>query len=147
MLATDAGSCSGRIGSSHDGHADRTCVGNADLSRHARGAAGALMVAAVSRRPGRIQGTCHYCPEVATSRDHIVPLSLGGPMAQANIVMACGPCNVRKGNGLTTCECAKCADAVAAWWPASVAHHDRGACRRPLPLTQRIELPAEWSAA
>ena len=50
------------------------------------------------------QGRCFYCyrslrtPEgtVAAHRDHFIPLAHGGSNAIENIVLACGPCNIRK---------------------------------------------------
>ena len=47
---------------------------------------------------------CQYCGKrFSTSElslDHVVPLSRGGPSNWENIVCACLPCNVRKGNRL-----------------------------------------------
>ena len=46
--------------------------------------------------------TCQYCDhrfvKSKLTLDHVVPLSLGGRTAWTNIVAACGPCNVSKGN-------------------------------------------------
>lgn len=33
-----------------------------------------------------------------TTMDHVIPDSLGGPLASYNLVPACGPCNSRRGN-------------------------------------------------
>jgi len=47
----------------------------------------------------KLGGKCAYCglkPEHLT-RDHIIPLKLGGGNDIANILPACRPCNARKG--------------------------------------------------
>ncbi|MGE0383736.1 MAG: HNH endonuclease [Gammaproteobacteria bacterium] len=45
---------------------------------------------------------CIYCgdefPDGALTRDHVVPLSRGGRDRWSNVVAACRPCNIRKGN-------------------------------------------------
>ena len=50
----------------------------------------------------RDQATCQYCCGSATNRemtiDHVIPRSKGGPHAWTNVVLACGPCNRRKGS-------------------------------------------------
>ncbi len=47
---------------------------------------------------------CQYCGKrFSTSElslDHVIPLSRGGPSTWENVVCACLPCNVRKGNQL-----------------------------------------------
>lgn len=59
---------------------------------------------------------CHYCGTGdAQTRDHIVPRSLGGVDAPWNLVRACYPCNSAKGAALPTCECERCASALARW--------------------------------
>ncbi len=40
--------------------------------------------------------SCAYCGNEATHRDHVVPLSRGGPDSPYNIVLACAPCNLSK---------------------------------------------------
>lgn len=56
---------------------------------------------------------CHYCNAApGTTRDHIVPRSLGGPNAQWNIVRACGPCNNDKASSWPECPCGVCQLAV-----------------------------------
>lgn len=52
----------------------------------------------------RDESTCYLCglllePE-AVQLDHVVPLSRGGAHAAANLSVACGPCNLRKGRRL-----------------------------------------------
>jgi len=44
----------------------------------------------------RYRGECHYCGEVATTWDHLVPLARGGRHSIGNLVPACRPCNSRK---------------------------------------------------
>lgn len=46
----------------------------------------------------RSQGCCFYCGVKADviHMDHVVPLAKGGRHAPANVVVACGRCNVRK---------------------------------------------------
>ena len=50
----------------------------------------------------RDSNLCMYCGESfhdkALTRDHVKPLSKGGKNHWANVVTACRPCNVRKGN-------------------------------------------------
>lgn len=45
---------------------------------------------------------CAYCGQEAVPMhiDHVVPLSRGGKSTLANLVVACGPCNIRKGANL-----------------------------------------------
>jgi 5-methylcytosine-specific restriction endonuclease McrA len=43
-------------------------------------------------------GRCVYCGAAATSLDHVVPRSRGGPHAWENVVSACGRCNHLKGD-------------------------------------------------
>ena len=46
--------------------------------------------------------TCQYCstptPRKLLTLDHVIPICRGGKTTWTNIVAACGPCNVRKGN-------------------------------------------------
>lgn len=56
----------------------------------------------------RTGGICHYCPDEATTLDHIVPKCVGGPSRQWNLVGACGPCNRFKGNLRGVCICFDC---------------------------------------
>ncbi|HUR14509.1 MAG TPA: HNH endonuclease [Mycobacteriales bacterium] len=41
-------------------------------------------------------GRCQYCSAPATSLDHVVPRSRGGPHTWENVVSACGRCNHTK---------------------------------------------------
>ncbi len=43
---------------------------------------------------------CQYCGANAESIDHVVPRSKGGQHIWENVVAACRPCNVRKGDRL-----------------------------------------------
>ena len=43
---------------------------------------------------------CQYCGATAESIDHVIPRSKGGEHAWENVVAACRPCNVRKGDRL-----------------------------------------------
>jgi len=43
---------------------------------------------------------CQYCGGTAESIDHVIPRSKGGPHTWENVVAACRPCNVRKGDRL-----------------------------------------------
>lgn len=46
-------------------------------------------------------GRCVYCSAAATSLDHVVPKSRGGPHTWDNVVSACGRCNhVKADRGL-----------------------------------------------
>ncbi|HUP66067.1 MAG TPA: HNH endonuclease [Thermoanaerobaculia bacterium] len=50
----------------------------------------------------RDRNRCQYCgkrfPASELSLDHVVPISRGGRSSWENVVCACLPCNVRKGN-------------------------------------------------
>ena len=52
----------------------------------------------------RDQNRCQYCgrkfPASELSLDHVLPISRGGKSTWENVVCACLPCNVRKGNKL-----------------------------------------------
>jgi 5-methylcytosine-specific restriction endonuclease McrA len=52
----------------------------------------------------RDKNTCQYCgrkfKKWELTLDHVVPRSLGGRSTWENLVLACVPCNVRKGNRL-----------------------------------------------
>ncbi|HEX8155229.1 MAG TPA: HNH endonuclease [Thermoanaerobaculia bacterium] len=56
----------------------------------------------------RDQNRCQYCgrkfPSSELSLDHVIPISRGGKSTWENVVCACLPCNVRKGNRLLN-EC------------------------------------------
>lgn len=56
----------------------------------------------------RDQNRCQYCgrkfPSSELSLDHVIPISRGGKSTWDNVVCACLPCNVRKGNKLLS-EC------------------------------------------
>lgn len=41
---------------------------------------------------------CQYCGSAATTIDHIVPISKGGPSTWKNLVAACWSCNNKKGS-------------------------------------------------
>lgn len=56
----------------------------------------------------RCGGRCHYCGDPATTLDHIVPKSDGGPSAQWNLTAACQPCNLIKGSWRAVCPCFSC---------------------------------------
>ena len=43
---------------------------------------------------------CQYCGDYADSLDHVVPRSKGGESIWENVVTACAPCNLRKGDRL-----------------------------------------------
>lgn len=49
----------------------------------------------------RDRGECQYCGCHPTGReltmDHVIPVSKGGATTWQNVVLACGPCNRRKG--------------------------------------------------
>ena len=46
----------------------------------------------------RDDSRCQYCGDRADSLDHVVPRSRGGEHAWENVVAACRPCNLRKGD-------------------------------------------------
>jgi len=56
----------------------------------------------------RYRYRCQYCgrtqielkPRESLTRDHLIPLSRGGTNDWANVVTACSPCNLLKGNRL-----------------------------------------------
>lgn len=43
-------------------------------------------------------GACVYCGAPATTRDHVVPVAVGGSDSVLNIVPSCKPCNSSKGD-------------------------------------------------
>lgn len=45
----------------------------------------------------RDRGTCRYCGEPGDQIDHVVPIAMGGSNRISNLVLACQPCNSRKG--------------------------------------------------
>lgn len=58
---------------------------------------------------------CHYCNEAeSTTRDHIVPDSVGGSRQWWNLVPACAPCNGAKADR-QSCSCLFCVRAIALW--------------------------------
>jgi 5-methylcytosine-specific restriction endonuclease McrA len=89
----------------------------------------------------RDHGRCQYCTRTVArpeaTFDHVVPRSQGGPTSWENVVIACHPCNQRKG-GRT---------------PAQARMHLRTAPVRPawLPDTLRLtflfqkDTPPSWS--
>ena len=46
---------------------------------------------------------CTYCPDLATTADHVLPLVRGGTNYEGNLTPCCKPCNSRKA-GLTVVE-------------------------------------------
>lgn len=56
--------------------------------------------AAVSRRSifARDDFCCQFCGRLADSIDHVLPRSRGGAHTWENVVAACRPCNLRKGD-------------------------------------------------
>ncbi len=52
-------------------------------------------------------GSCRHCGRTAELQyDHIIPVALGGSTSEDNLQILCGPCNRRKGAGLTIREIA-----------------------------------------
>lgn len=50
----------------------------------------------------RDEGRCQYCEAQAELEyDHIIPIAMGGSSNVENLQLLCGPCNRRKGAGLT----------------------------------------------
>jgi hypothetical protein len=50
----------------------------------------------------RAEGPCVYCGAPAEHVDHVRPLARGGWEHRSNLVPACAPCNVSKGDRLLT---------------------------------------------
>ena len=47
-------------------------------------------------------GRCRHCGStIELQYDHIIPVSMGGATSAENLQVLCGPCNRRKGSGLT----------------------------------------------
>ena len=46
----------------------------------------------------RDHGKCVYCGRAGSTIDHVVPRSKGGQHEWENVVLACSPCNQKKGN-------------------------------------------------
>lgn len=80
----------------------------AKFARHARrarirSAKGNFTIKDVEAQFARQKGKCYYCGSKVGDTyhvDHIVPLSRGGSNGPENIVIACPPCNLSKGNKL-----------------------------------------------
>jgi len=51
---------------------------------------------------------CHYCESPAATRDHVVPVALGGCNSWWNLVPSCAPCNEAKDDQLSGCPCSFC---------------------------------------
>ncbi|WP_434744386.1 HNH endonuclease [Streptomyces sp. A-14] len=50
----------------------------------------------------RDQGRCRVCGSTSELQfDHIIPVAMGGSSEPENLQLLCGPCNRRKGGGLT----------------------------------------------
>lgn len=58
--------------------------------------------AALNRRTvfARDGSQCQYCGDAADSIDHVLPRAKGGEHVWENVVAACRPCNIRKGDRL-----------------------------------------------
>jgi hypothetical protein len=68
-------------------------------SSHRRGAIPEDVAQFVFSRDG---GRCCACGSTAELQfDHVIPVALGGSSAAENLQVLCGPCNRRKGAGLT----------------------------------------------
>jgi hypothetical protein len=50
----------------------------------------------------RDRGSCRYCGEPGEAIDHVVPVAMGGGNRMENLVLACTPCNTRKGASVWT---------------------------------------------
>lgn len=62
-----------------------------------------------------VDGWCHYCGFLATSRDHVVPDSVGGSRCWWNLVPSCDACNLGKADR-QACACMFCVRAIALWY-------------------------------
>lgn len=56
---------------------------------------------------------CHYCRSLANTKDHIVPLAMGGTDKSLNLVPACWDCNQNKADKITACRCVRCTYVLA----------------------------------
>lgn len=69
----------------------------------------------------RPRDPCHYCGGRATTRDHIVPKSLMASKKYdpyfTNFVACCVPCNVKKANKRSDCNCLTCTRAWTVYGP------------------------------
>jgi 5-methylcytosine-specific restriction endonuclease McrA len=54
------------------------------------------LIAATAARSALFGNQCWICRTVATARDHVKPISKGGPNLLANVRPICGPCNSAK---------------------------------------------------
>jgi 5-methylcytosine-specific restriction endonuclease McrA len=70
---------------------------------------------------------CHYCfikmepngserTEFTMTREHVVPLSLGGGSTMDNMVLCCNSCNSLRGNELNYCDCKFCISAHSKYY-------------------------------
>lgn len=55
---------------------------------------------------------CHYCENLATTRDHIISKYAGGSDSSFNIVPSCASCNGNKKWKIPTCKCDKCNESL-----------------------------------
>ena len=70
---------------------------------------GAIKVPPKNQKPNRKnifirdKGKCQYCNKNlsynSSTIDHVIPRSKGGSSMWNNLVLCCGPCNIKKGNG------------------------------------------------
>lgn len=72
-------------------------------------------------------GTCHWCRRsvLRLTRDHVIPLSLGGKDKRRNIVMACQACNEVKGN-MPPEDWEAVMAQVPCWWRIAKVKSPRG---------------------
>lgn len=94
--------------------------------------------------------TCHYCEQHfaltngGSTRDHIIPISLGGammPRADRNIVRACRECNGSKSSGLLPDHCGICERAHEMFreWLVVLAVADEQRAKRMLKAYERAD--------
>lgn len=74
--------------------------------------------------------SCYFCPDLASTVDHLVPLLRGGTNFEGNLVPACRPCNSRKAWRLVVEF--RTGLLVPAWRPASFT-----------PTARRVTVPVQ----
>ena len=77
------------------------------MRKYGRHALGVREKAFFRRQIAKRDGArCHYCKREAKpadlTLDHVIPLSRGGQDRLDNLVLACFPCNIRKGHAMPT---------------------------------------------
>ena len=83
---------------------------------------------------------CVYCPALATTTDHLIPLSRGGTNYEGNLAPCCKSCNSSKSDLLTSeWRWGKCSSGSVSYspWLATALHRVKPTHQPPKPRTTR----------